>query len=178
MAPPAQLYVQGQGAAAAKKRMVTDKNRPRVLSGITTQETAFDMTCTRAPIAPSTTVVALETELVYTRAPLVHCTAVATSVVLPNAHMTFPAPSIVASQFSIPAVLPNMTYYMPGTAVTQLNVCLPSVPVLAPGLHPYVTEGQHVATCSTSSQPGTYNLQSIVTCQLNALSLQIISTNV
>jgi hypothetical protein len=90
--------------------MVTDRNRPRVLSGITTQETASDMTCTRAPIAPSTTVVALETELVYTRAPLVHCTAVATSVVLPNAHMTFPAPSIVASQFASPAVLPNMTY--------------------------------------------------------------------
>ena len=99
-APPAQLDVQGQGAAAAKKRMVTDINRLRVLSGITTQETASDMTCTRAPIAPSTTVVALETELVYTRAPLVNCNAVATSVVLPNAHMTFPAPSIVASQFS------------------------------------------------------------------------------
>ena len=81
--------------------MVTDINRPMVLSGITTQETASDMTCTRASIAPSTTVVALETELVYTRAPLVHCTAVATSVVLP---------SIVASQFSSPAVLPNMTY--------------------------------------------------------------------
>jgi hypothetical protein len=109
-APPAQLDFQGQGATAAKKRMVTDRNRPRVLSGITTQETASDMTCTRAPIAPSTTVVALETELIYTRAPLVHCTAVATSVVLPTAHMTFPAPSIVASQFSSPAVLPNMTY--------------------------------------------------------------------
>jgi hypothetical protein len=69
---------------------------------------------------------------------------------------------------------------MPGTVVTQLNVGFPSVPpaVLASGLHPYVTEGQHVATCSTPSQPGTYNLQSIVTCQSNALSLQIISTNV
>jgi hypothetical protein len=32
--------------------------------------------------------------------------------------------------------------------------------------------------CSTPSQPGTYNLQCIVTCQLNALSLPIISTNV
>jgi hypothetical protein len=109
-APPAQLDFQGQGATAAKKRMVTDRNRPRVLSGITTQETASDMTCTRAPIAPSTTVVALETELIYTRAPLVHCTAVATSVVLPYTHMTFPAPSIVASQCSSPAALSIMTY--------------------------------------------------------------------
>ena len=69
---------------------------------------------------------------------------------------------------------------MPGTAVTQFNVGFPSVPpaVLASDLHPYVTEAQPVATCSTPSQPGTYNLQSIVTCQSNALSLQIISTNV
>jgi hypothetical protein len=61
---------------------------------------------------------------------------------------------------------------MPGTAVTELNVGFPSVPpaVLASDLHPY--------TCSTPSQPGTYNLQSIVTCQSNAFSLQIISTNV
>ena len=46
---------------------------------------------------------------------------------------------------------------MPGTAVTQLNVGLPSVPpaVLTSGLHPYVTEAQPVATCSTPSQPGT-----------------------
>jgi len=162
-APPAHLDFQGQGAAAAKKRMVTDRNRPRVLSGITTQETASEMTCTRAPIA---TVVAPETELIYTRALLVHSTAVVTSVVLPNTHMTFPAPSIVAFQYSSPAVLPNMTYSMPGTAVTQLNVGLPSVPptVLTSGLHPYVTEAQPVATCSTQSQPGTYNLQSIVTC--------------
>jgi hypothetical protein len=43
-APPAQLDIQGQGAAAAKKRMVTDRNRPRVLSGITTQETTSEMT--------------------------------------------------------------------------------------------------------------------------------------
>jgi hypothetical protein len=94
--------------------------------------------------------------------------------------MTFPAPSIAASQFSSPAVLPNMTYYMPGTAVTQLNVGFPSVhpAVLASGLHPYVAEGQHVATCNTPSQLGIYNSQSIVTCQSNALSLPIISTNV
>ena len=94
--------------------------------------------------------------------------------------MTFPAPSIVASQYWSPAVFHNMTYSMPGTAVTQLNVGLPSVPpaVLTSGLHPYVTEAQPVATCSTPSQPGTYNLQCIVTCQLNALSLPIISTNV
>ena len=179
-APPAQLDVQWQGTATAKTRMVMDKNRPRVLNGITTQDTTSEMTCTRPPISPSTTVAALETELVYTRAPLVHCTAVATSVVLPNTHMTFPAPSIVASQFSSPAVLPIMTYSMSGTAGTQLNVGLPSVPpaVLTSGLHPYVTEAQPVATCSTPSQPGTYNLQSIVTCQSNALSLQMISTNV
>jgi hypothetical protein len=46
---------------------------------------------------------------------------------------------------------------MPGTAVTQLNVGLPSLPpaVLTLGLHPYVTEAQHVAACSTPSQPGT-----------------------
>ena len=86
-APPAHLDFQGQGAAAAKKRMVTDRNRPRVLSGITTQETASKMTCTRAPIAPSTTVVAPETELIYIRAPLVHSTAVITTVVLPNTHI-------------------------------------------------------------------------------------------
>jgi hypothetical protein len=69
---------------------------------------------------------------------------------------------------------------MPGRAVTQLNVGLPSVPppVLTSGLHPYVTEAPLVATCSTPSQPGTYNLQSIVICQSNALSLPIISTNV
>jgi hypothetical protein len=69
---------------------------------------------------------------------------------------------------------------MPGTAVTQLNVGFPSVPpaVLPPGLYPYVTEAQPVATCSAPAQPGTYNLQSIVTCQSNAFSLQIISTNV
>ena len=69
---------------------------------------------------------------------------------------------------------------MPGTAVTQLNVGLPSVPpaVLISGLRPYVAEAQSVATCSTPSQPDTYNLQSIVTRQSNALSLQIISTNV
>ena len=90
--------------------MVTDRNHPRVLSGKTTKETASDMTCTRASIAPSTIVVALKTELVYTRALLVHSTAVATSVVLPNAHMTFPAPSIVASQCSSPAALSIMTY--------------------------------------------------------------------
>ena len=179
-APPAHLDFQGQGTATTEKRMVTDRNRPRVLSGITTQETASKMTCTRAPIAPSTTVVAPETELIYIRAPLVHSTAVITSVVLPNTHMTFPAASIVASQYSSPAVFHNMTYSMPGTAVTQLNVGLPSVPpaVLTSGLHPYVTEAQPVATCSTPSQPGTYNLQCIVTCQLNALSLPIISTNV
>ena len=69
---------------------------------------------------------------------------------------------------------------MPGTAVTQLNVGFPSVPpaVLPPGLYPYVAEAQPVATCSAPAQPGTYNLQSIVTCQSNAFSLQIISTNV
>jgi hypothetical protein len=69
---------------------------------------------------------------------------------------------------------------MPGTAVTQLNVGFPSVPpaVLPPGLYPYVTEAQPVATCSAPAQPGTYNWQSIVTCQSNAFSLQIISTNV
>lgn len=73
-----------------------------------------------------------------------------------------------------------MTYSMPGTTVTQLNVGLPSVPpaVLTSGLHPYVTEAQPVATCSTPSQPDTYNLQSIVICRANALSLPIISTNV
>jgi hypothetical protein len=70
-APPAQLDFQWQGEATAKKRMVTDRNRPSVLSGITTQETTSKMTCTRAPIASSTTVVALETELIYTRAPFV-----------------------------------------------------------------------------------------------------------
>ena len=73
-----------------------------------------------------------------------------------------------------------MTYYMPGTAVTQFNVGIPSVhpAVLTSGLYPYVTEGQHVATCNTPPQLGTYNLQSIDTCQSIALSLQIISTNV
>ena len=96
------------------------------------------MTCTRAPIVPSTTVVAPENELIYTRAPLVHSTAVVTSVVLPNTYMTFPAPGIVASQYSSQAVLPNMMYLMPCTAVTQLNVGLPPVPpaVLTSGLHP------------------------------------------
>ena len=86
-APPAQLNFQGQGAAATKKRMVTDINRSSVLSGITTHETTSEMTCTRAPIAPSTTVVAPEIELIYIRAPLVHSTAVITTVVLPNTHI-------------------------------------------------------------------------------------------
>ena len=152
---PAQLNFQGQGAAATKTRMVTDINRSSVLSGITTHETTSEMTGTRAPIAPSTTVIALETELIYTRAPFVDCTAVATSVVLSNTHMTFPAPSIVASQFSSPAVLPNMTYAMSGRAVKQLNVGLPSVPpvVLSSVLHPHVVVhiilvGSSMMSCS------------------------------